>query len=165
MEKYLTWTKGLFDSDYQIFEQGRIKNSLLFNSWKNEARSVGLQQNFLFTTQGFTNPTTTIYDDNNAILGTITYNSWQTKATLTLASGSQMAWSFTNGWLSNWMITNFNDKQINYNSSSTSGTIISNTDDELMLLAGIFIKEYYTRIFILLVMMVVFIPIFTRSMF
>lgn len=164
MEKYLTWTKGLFDSDYQIFEQGQIKNSLHFNSWKNEARSVGLQQNFLFITQGFTNPTTTIYDDKNTVLGTINYNSWQTKATITLTSGTQLAWSFSNGWLSSWMITNFKDKQINYNSSSSSGTIITNTDDQLMLLAGIFIKEYYARIFILL-MLILFIPIITRSMF
>lgn len=155
MEKYLTWTKGLFDSNYQIFEQGQIKNSLLFNSYKNEARSVGAQQNLLFVTQGFTNQTTIIYDGKNLVLGKITYNSWQARATVTLNSGVQLAWRFTNGWLSNWEITNFTDKKINYNSSSSSGTIISNTDDELMLIAGLFIKEYYARILILILLIVI----------
>lgn len=163
MQRYLIWNKGFFDSNYQLFGEGKIQASLLFNSWKNEARGIGLNSSYFFRTIGFVNPSTDIIDGNNEIIGTIKYDSWHSKATLTMRSGEVYAWAFTNSWLSKWTISNFTDKQVIYEANSTSGKISANTDDEVMLLSGLFIKEYYSRILILIIVFIVIIPILSRG--
>ncbi len=150
MEHNLTWTKGMLDSNYQLFNNGQFNSSLLFNSWKNEAQAFGTEQSYHFKTEGFSNPSTKIYDKENELIGVISFQSWKTKASISLKSGEQFAFSFSGSWYNSWTITDFKDKQVVYDGSSTSGFVRSNTDDELMILTGLFIKEYYARIFVLI---------------
>ena len=163
MEHNLTWTKGTFDSNYQLFNNGQFSSSLLFNSWKNEAQAFGTEQSYHFITEGFSNPSTKIYNNSNELIGVISYQFWQTKATISLKSAEQFAFNFSSNWYNSWTITNFKDKQVVYNASSTSGFVRSNTDDELMILTGLFIKEYYTRILVLIMFIVIFLPIISSS--
>ncbi len=158
MEAILTWTKGLFESNYQIFSNGQIRNSLLFNTWKNEAQGIGINQNYYFRTSGFLNPTTQVFNQQQELIGTISYNSWQTKATINMNSGEQYMWNFTNGWYSKWAVGNFQGKQILFDSNSSSGVISTNTDDEVLLLIGLFIREFHSRLFIFLIL-IILIPI------
>ena len=150
MENHLVWNKGFLDSNYQLFANGKISGSIFFNTWKNEAKGIGLTNSFFFKTEGFLNPTTKLINEKNEIIGIITYDSWHTKATVNMTSGEVFAWSFSNSWLSQWMITDFKEKQISYHSHSSNGTITSSTSDEIMLLTGIFIREYYARILIMI---------------
>ena len=163
MEHHLTWTKGLFESSYQLFENGQIKSSLFFDTWKNEARCVGFSGNYLFKTSGFASPTTQIISENNEVIGVITYNSWKSRATVNMNNGEQFIWTFANAWHSQWTITDFKEKSNHYRSISGGGNAMSNNDDMVMLLAGLFIKEYYNRIFIFIIIIVVIIPIITRG--
>jgi hypothetical protein len=164
MRVFSTWNKGLFDSNYQIFTEGKISGSLLFDNWKNEAKGMGLTTNISFKTEGFLTPKTNILNDKNEIIGVITYESWQTKATINMASGDIFGWSFTNSWLSNWSITDFKEKSISYQSKSGTGTIESTASDEIMLLTGIFIRECYARILVVILFLLI-IPAFSRSIF
>ena len=164
MENYLTWHKGMFDSNYQIFSDGKISGNLLFDSWKNEAKGMGLTTNISFKTEGFLSQQTNILNDKNEIIGVITYESWQTKATINMSSGEVFGWSFTNSWLSNWMITDFKQQKITYKSNSGNGNIQASATDEIMLLTGIFIREFYARILIVCIMLFL-IPTFTRIAF
>lgn len=164
MRVFSTWNKGLFDSNYQIFTEGKISGSLLFDNWKNEAKGMGLTTNISFKTEGFLTPKTNILNDKNEIIGVITYESWQTKATINMASGDIFGWSFTNSWLSNWSITDFKEKNISYQSKSGTGTIESTASDEIMLLTGIFIRECYARILVVILFLLI-IPAFSRSIF
>lgn len=164
MRVFSTWNKGLFDSNYQIFTEGKISGSLLFDNWKNEAKGMGLTTNISFKTEGFLTPKTNIFNDKNEIIGIITYESWQTKATINMASGEIFGWSFTNSWLSNWSITDFKEKNISYQSKSGTGTIESTASDEIMLLTGIFIRECYARILVVILFLLI-IPAFSRSIF
>jgi hypothetical protein len=161
MEQYLTWTKGLLESSYQLFSNGKIKGSLFFDIWKNEARGIGTERNYIFATTGLASSTTHITDENGTILGIITYNVWKTTATVTLKNDEIYIWNFTNNWHSKWCISNFKNQQISYDSSSSGGTIITDTTDEMILLAGLVIKEYYTRIFVIIILLI-FIPIVTN---
>lgn len=161
MNNISTWTKGLFDSNYQLFTNGKISGSLLFDTWKNEAKGMGLTGSYFFKTEGFLKPITNIINDKNELIGTITYGSWQTKATITMTSGEVFGWSFTGSWLNNWLITDFKDKKIAYHSQSSKGTIHSSTTDENMLLIGIFIREFYARILIFCIALLI-IPSFVR---
>lgn len=149
MEHFLTWRKGLFDSNYQIYKQSQIQASLFFSSWKNNARGIGLHESYFFTTEGFSNPITKITDQNGQEIGLITYHFWQLKASISLNKQEHSSWSFSNAWLSKWTINNFQGKEIHYQASSGSGTVFSNNEDELLLLSGLFIKEYFARILIL----------------
>ncbi|MBY0543531.1 MAG: hypothetical protein K2P75_09010 [Sphingobacteriaceae bacterium] len=164
MRVFSTWNKGLFDSNYQIFTEGKISGSLLFDNWKNEAKGMGLTTNISFKTEGFLTPKTNILNDKNEIIGVITYESWQTKATINMASGEIFGWSFSNSWLSNWSITDFKEKSISYQSKSGTGTIESTASDEIMLLTGIFIRECYARILVVILFLLI-IPAFSRSIF
>jgi hypothetical protein len=161
MQSLLTWRKGLFDSNYQLYTNGEIRGSLVFSSWKNNARGIALK-NYYFTSEGFLNPITKIRDENHQEIGIITYNSFKLKATLTFHHLEHASWSFTNSWLSQWAITNHRDKQIVYHASSTAGTVHSNNDDELMLLAGLFIKEFFSRAFIIFILLIL-IPMIMRT--
>ncbi|MES2418077.1 MAG: hypothetical protein V4541_07795 [Bacteroidota bacterium] len=162
MKQLLTWTKGLFDSNYQIYNNSQIRASLHFSSWKNNARGIALHKNYYFTTEGFFNPVTKIRDENFQDIGVITYHSWQLKATITFTNLEHASWGYTNGWLSQWSISNHREKQIQYRSSTASGTILSNNEDELLLLSGVFIREYFSRIMIL-ILIIIFLPALIRG--
>ncbi len=164
MNNFSTWHKGMFDSNYQIFNDGKISGNLLFDSWKNEAKGMSLTTNISFKTEGFLSPKTNIFNDKNEIIGVITYEPWQTKAKISMLSGEVFGWSFTNSWLSNWSITNFKEKNISYKSKSGTGMIESSASDEIMLLTGIFIREFYARILIVCIMLFL-IPTITRTAF
>ena len=154
MQRLLTWRKGLFDSNYQLYTNGEIKGSLIFSSWKNNARGIALK-NYYFTTEGFLNPITKIRDENHHQIAVINYNSWKLKATVTFNDLDHASWSYTNGWLSQWAITNHRDKQIHYQSATGTGAVNSNNDDELMLLIGLFIREFFSRALIIVIMIIV----------
>ena len=161
MQRLITWRKGLFDSNYQLYANGEIKGSLIFSSWKNNARGIALK-NYYFTTEGFLNPITKIRDENHNQIAIINYNSWQLKATVTFSNLDHASWSFTNGWLSQWSITNHRDKLIHYHSTTATGHANCDNDDELLLLSGFFIREFFSRA-IILIIIAILIPTFLRS--
>jgi hypothetical protein len=163
MEKFYTWNKGILDSNYQIFEAGQIQSTMFFDTWRNEAKVMAKETSYLFRNDGFLNPTTQIYNDKNEIIGTITYDTWKTKGIILLKSGEQFTCDFVNIWHSKWTVTNFANKQINYDSSTSQGTVVANTDDELMLFAGFYVREYFTKVLMAIIMMVIFFPIIMRS--
>lgn len=163
MEKRFIWNKGYFDSNYQLFSEGKIEASLQFDSWRNNARGIALKQSIFFKTEGFLNPVTKISNESNEVIAIITYDQWHAKATLTLKDNEVFAWSFGDGWLSRWSITNFKDKQTFYQSSTTSGSVLANNDDEVILIAGLFIKEFYTRILFYLMIFIIFMTVIGKG--
>lgn len=165
MEKYLTWNKGIFDSNYQIYEAGQIKCTMYFDTWRSGANAITKENTYVFKDDGIFGTTTKIYGKNNDLIGFINYNDWKTKATITLNSGENYTCDFVNAWHSKWMITNFATKQINYDSSTSSGNVMTNTDDELMLLLGFYVREHFTKMFMIIIFVAVFIPIITRGIF
>ncbi|TCC91911.1 hypothetical protein EZ428_09185 [Pedobacter frigiditerrae] len=165
MERYLTWNKGIFESNYQIFESGKIKCTLFFDTWRSEAKAISQSKNYRFKDDGLYGTTTQIFDGNNELIGFISYSDWKSKATITLNSGEKYAFEFTNTWHSQWRITNFNDKQINYDSSTSSGTVVSNNDDELMLLIGFYAREHFTKMIMLIIFIIIFLPMISRGIF
>lgn len=149
MEKVVTWTKGVFDSSYQIYCNGQICGSLIFGTWNNHAFGIMSQKNYRFKANGFSNVSTTIYGDNKQELGLITFHIWQLKAIIALKDQTPFSWSYTNSWLSEWSISNYKDTQLHYKAANGSGTVNGqNLDHELALLAGIYVKEFFSRILI-----------------
>jgi hypothetical protein len=59
-----------------------------------------------------------------------------------------------------WSIFNSEGIRINYSGSSTNGRIESNTEDDLLLLSGLYVTSYYRQLTIA-ILIAVFVPIWT----
>ncbi|GGI25161.1 hypothetical protein [Pedobacter mendelii] len=164
MEQILNWRKGLFDSNYQVIGNGLLKFSINFSSLKNTAIATTQKGIYLLKSEGYSNPETKILNNRNEVLAVIRYDWLGFKAKIIFTSGEEFDWSFQNSWLSRWSVNNHKDKQIIYNSSTGNGIIHSNTDDDLLILTGLFIREYYTRLLFAFVVLV-FILFTSRSIF
>jgi len=152
MEQQLAWRKEVFNSHYQLYVNGEIKGSLLFNNWSNSARGIA-RKNYYFLTQGYFNPVTIIRDENFSKIGEIHYHFWKLKSSVHLHTDQHAFWSFSNGRLSQWSITRHTE-QVRYQAKTGSGLIYSNTEDELLLLTGIYIREFFSRTLITLLMLI-----------
>ncbi len=88
---------------------------------------------------------TQIIDSDNNIIGEITYNTWMTKAQIKIQN-KVINWKYDNLWSSKWSLSSSEGIEINYSGSSTKGEIESNTGDELILLSGLFVTNYYWQL-------------------
>lgn len=149
MEKIVTWSKGIFDSSYQIFCNGQICGNLIFETWNNHAFGIMSQKNYHFRRKGFSNIVSTIYGDNHEELGNITFHMWQFRAVINLKGQAPLSWNYSNSWLSSWNLTNYQDTHLNFKASSGTGIIRGNNlDNELALLAGLYVKEFFSRMLV-----------------
>jgi len=83
-----------------------------------------------------------------------------TKATLTF--GNRIVfWKYNNMWNTKWSIYDSDNIKIDYAGSTTGGLIDSSIDDDLLLLSGLFVTNYYRQI-ALVIFVVIFIPILTN---
>jgi len=174
MERYYIWRKEIFNSHYQIYAQNEIKGSLIFNHASNSARGIAAK-NYYFMTQGYLHPVTVIRDENFTEIGKIEYHFWKLKASVHLTNQTHAFWQFGNGRLSQWSITSnnapdstgisdtgsassrfANTTQIRYKSKTGAGWIQSDIDDELLLLTGLYIREFFSRATLILLLLVLF---------
>ncbi|MGM9479505.1 hypothetical protein ACS5PU_24000 [Pedobacter sp. GSP4] len=154
MEQVLYWRKGLFDSNYQLFDRAQLKFAMNFSSWKNSAVATMQSGIYLLKSEGFTKPETKVLNNANEVLATITYDWLGLKAKINLATGETFDWSYQNSWLSRWSLNNRQDKQVLFSASAGKGNVHTNVNDDMLILYGLFIREYYSRIlfgFIILV--------------
>ncbi len=163
MNKEVTWTKGTFDSAYQVFCDGQICGNLIFETWNNNALGIMWQKNYKFRSNGLMHLSTLIHGDNGEELGRITFHIWQLKAIIALKKQAPFSWAYTNSWLSEWSMDNYQGTKLSYKAGTGTGVVNGeNLDDELTLLAGIYVKEYFSRILISIIGFVVIMVIVRR---
>ncbi len=149
MEKIVTWTKGIFNSTYQILCNGEICGNLIFETWNNHAFGIMSKQDYHFKCSGFTDIKTIIYNNNHEQIGLITFHIWQFRAVISLKDQVPFSWNYSNGWLSSWDVSNHQNTQLHFKASSGSGIIIGEgLDNELILLAGLYVKEFFSRVLV-----------------
>ncbi|WP_443939632.1 hypothetical protein [Pedobacter sp. MW01-1-1] len=156
MDHQYTWTKGVLDSNYQVFKAGEIRLSLNFETFQNTATARTSEGTFTFKNMGFWNGQTQIFNEQNQSIAKIEYNSMGLKAKITLQNNIVYNWTFQSGFLSKWALSNANEEHAIYNAATGNGQIQTNIESIYLIAAGIFIREYYTRIiFILLVIFLI----------
>jgi hypothetical protein len=159
MEAKLNWKKGIFKETYEIYSNGLLVGTLKENLWKQMAYGELNGKKVIFKTHGFLKQETQIIDpSSNLIIGNITYNSWMTKATIEYTN-KVANWKYDNAWNTKWSISNSEGVQIQSQGSSSKGTIEHQTQDDLLILSGLFVTNYYWQVSIA-VMIAVIIPIF-----
>jgi len=151
MQTNLKWDKGTFSDTYNIYSQDQVIGKLKNNSFSQITKGELNGKKYTFITKGFFNQQTEIRDAiDNKLIGNITYNGWMTKATLSILD-KKINWKYDNLWNTKWSISDSDGVEIKYSGSSSKGQINSNTDDELLLLSGLFVTNYYWQITIILI--------------
>ena len=159
MQTNLKWKKEFFSGTYNIYSKEQFIGKLKNSSFSQKAEGEINGKKYTFRTKGFFNQHTEIRDAiDNKVIGNITYNGWMTKATLSILD-KKITWKYDNLWNTKWSIFDSESIEIKYSGSSSSGQINSNTDDELLILSGLFVTNYYWQI--TLVIFISLIPIWT----
>jgi hypothetical protein len=151
MQTNLKWDKGTFSNTYNIYSQDQVIGKLRNSSFSQIAEGELNGKKYTFITKGFFNQQTEIRDAiDNKLVGNITYNGWMTKATLSILD-KKINWKYDNLWNTKWSIFDSNGIEIKYSGSSSKGQINSNTNDDLLILSGLFVTNYYWQITIVLI--------------
>lgn len=142
MQKKYRWEKGLFSTTYKIYSQQKVIGMLEGSSL---TRKIIGQINgvpYTFRTNGFFCQETKIMDSTNQVIGNIAYNTWRTKATI-IINEKIINWKYDNIWNTQWSLFDTAGTHIKCTGSSLNGKIESNTEDDLLLLCGLFVTNYY----------------------
>jgi hypothetical protein len=160
MNTILTWKKGVFSYTYYIYSEGNLIGKLKNNCFSQSAEGELKGMKYTFKTSGFFKQHTQIMDNQiNNIVGEIKYNNWMTKATLSIQN-KKTYWKYENMWNTRWSIFSPEGIKINYSGCSTSGKIESNVEDELLLLSGLFVTNYYWYMTVA-ILVAAFVPIWS----
>jgi|SRR6056297_7070 len=162
MKNYFTWKKKFFSETYRIFDKGKQIGTFRNRPFSQTSDAEINGKQYRFKTKGFFQQHTEIRDDKDGtLIGEIRYGSWRTRATISLQNKTYK-WKYDNIWSSKWSLTDGSSVHLNYAGSSTSGRVESNTDDDLLLLLGLYVMNYFWQATII-VLIAVFLPIWLSA--
>jgi hypothetical protein len=142
MEMQLTWKTKFFSNEYEISQYQSIAGNLRNVGWKRKSAGELNGKKVLFEIKGFFDKEFLVFNpDDNSQIGNIVFNTWRTKATITILDKAY-SWQYDNFFHSKWSITNENGNLIKYESHFKSGDINSYTNDEILILTGLYIRNY-----------------------
>jgi hypothetical protein len=158
MKTLLNWKKGAFSSACRIFSGEKKLGELSNYAFKRTAQGHIRNKQYRFQTEGLFRQETRIIDvKNNQVLGTISYNSMMSKATIQFADHT-ISWKYDNAWQTRWSL--FDDQGIlmKFAGGFSRGTIEYEKENDLLVLTGMFVTNYYQQAMIA-IFVAVFIPI------
>jgi hypothetical protein len=142
METQYTWRTKFLRSAFIISKYGEPAGELSSSGWKRKWEGVLNGTRVNFEVKGFFDKDFLIMNpDDDTQIGSIVFNTWRTKATITL-NGKDYNWDYDNWWHTKWVISNQNGNLIKFASGFRNGDIISYSEDNILLLTGLFIRDY-----------------------
>ncbi len=158
MKTLLNWKKGAFSSTCRIFSGERMLGELSEHAFKRTAYGHIRNKHYRFRTDGLFRQETRIIDGkNNQAIGTISYNSMMSKATIQFADRT-VSWKYDNAWQTRWSLSDDQGILMKFAGGFSRGTIEYEKDDDLLVLTGMFVTNYYQQAMIA-IFVAVFIPI------
>lgn len=139
------WKKGFFSDTYKVFSEDTLLFTLKENPFTQKALAIINGHKYGFQTKGILKHNTGIIDKvEDKVIGNITYNTWKSKAEITL-NNQIYTWQYDNVWCTKWSLLE-NDKVIIKGANSTAkGKIESNSDNDLLLLTALFVHSYFVQ--------------------
>ncbi len=163
MKTILHWNKGFLNQDYKIYSNDTLVGTLKGQTWSRNAEAKINSRKLWFKVNGVFNQDIQIIDaENDLVIGTIKYNTWMTKATIDYPGGVAN-WKYNNFWCTKFCITDNEGKEINYHGSSSGGRIEFDNHNDLMILSGLYLLNYYWQksvTLLLVILLPVWITIF-----
>jgi hypothetical protein len=142
METQFTWKKKFFSNIYEISRYENTAGELRSTGWKRKSTGELNGKKVLFEIKGFFDKDFLISNPaDNSLIGKIVFNTWRTKATITMLE-KVYTWQYDNFFHSKWSISNENGNLVKYESHFKNGDINSYSNDEILILTGLYIREY-----------------------
>jgi hypothetical protein len=158
MKTTLHWKKGAFSSTYKIYSDGHEAGWLKDQTFKQKSDGEIRHKKFRFKTEGLFKQQTHIIDlESNEVIGNIQYNSWMTRADIRIHDRF-FRWKYDNGWQTKWSISDDHGVLLSFAGGMTKGSIERSDPEDLLVLTGLFVTNYYTQVGIA-VFVAVFLPI------
>lgn len=162
MQSTLQWKKGLFKCTFQLFAGGFPVGQLKDSEFSRTAYGQLNHTEIAFQRcEGLHSKVNMLDTLSHQTIGKITFNPWYPKATIHL--GKQKAyWSFSNLRETRWKITDSEGVIVAYKGWSGKGEMTILEQDELLILAGLYISNYYWRlaaVLIAIILPAILIPI------
>jgi hypothetical protein len=146
MKTSLHWKKGIFKSSYEIFSGDLPIGNLRPDTWSSNGQGELNGKKYTFEAKGFFNLETLISTPgSNMPIGKITYNSWKTKAIIEYGNKT-FNWKYENLWNTKWSISDSDGILMRFSGSLTKGVIELEVQDELLILSGLYITNYFWQI-------------------
>lgn len=145
MEAHYIWKTKLFSSKYEIFRNETPVGEFTDKTWSRTAIGELNNRKITFVTKGFfKNDTRIINSSDDSEIGNIRYNTWKTKATILLGN-KEYSFAFDNLFHTKWIVSNENGPLIKYQSGYSNHSIDAYTDDDVLILTGLFIRQLFKR--------------------
>ncbi len=145
MDARFSWKTKFFSRKYEIFQYDTLAGELNKQSWSRKSYGKLNGRGIVFVTKRLFKPVTEIIDlTNDSVIGSIISVPWKRKATIKYQD-NQYSWQFENFWNTRWSVSNENGVLIKYQSRRLKGSIDSYTKDEVLILAGFFIRNYFIQ--------------------
>jgi hypothetical protein len=158
MGTVLNWKKGTFSSTCRISSGEEIIGELANYAFKQTAEGVIRNKRYLFRTKGLFKQETQIIDGkSDQVIGNISYSSMMSKATIQFKDRA-VNWKYDNAWQTRWSLFNDQGTLMKFAGGHSKGTIEYEEEDDLLVLTGMFVTNYYQQAMIA-IMVAVFIPI------
>lgn len=142
MEIQYSWKTKLFSKKFEILQNEIVKGELYKEAFRRKVTGELNTRRVLFETKGIFKFETRIIDMQGDItLGQVNYTSWKAKSTITYQD-KEYQWRFDNMLRSKWSISNENGVLIKYHSHAFTGIIVSYTRDEILILTGLYIRNF-----------------------
>jgi hypothetical protein len=149
--KTITWTKKLFRCSYELLSEGMSIGRLKDNEFSQSVTAELNDKRFAFKTNGWGHKAKIIDLDSNEQIGTISFGHWLPKATINYYD-KVAEWKFSNLWETRWKIFDNNGSKLKYKGWQGSGSVEVQENDELLILAGLFVSNHYWKMAFLYVM-------------
>lgn len=158
MKTTLSWKKGAFSTTYQIYSDDRCIGQLQNQSFRQSSQGRINKSKYSYKTMGFFKQETLIMDGkSNKVIGKITYNAMRSRASIQLPDRT-LSWKYDNGLQTRWRIYDEKHTLMKFSGRSLKGNIEFEQSDDLLVLTGLYVTNYYQQAMIA-VFVAVFIPI------
>jgi hypothetical protein len=158
MKSVLHWKKGTFSNTCRIFSGEKNIGELISYTFKQTSEGVIRDKPYFFKTKGLFKQETQIIDGkNDRVIANISYNSMMSKATIQFTD-RMVQWKYDNGWQTKWSLFDEQGTKMKFKGRATRGTIECMDDEDLLVLTGLFVTNYYQQAMIA-IFVAVFIPI------
>lgn len=146
MQNTLSWKKGLFKCTFQLFAGGYPVGQLKDSEFSRTAHGRLNNKEVAFRRcEGWRTKVEILDKKDTSRIGQISFNPWYPKATIHLGN-QEVYWSFSNLWETRWKITDSEGLIVTYKGWSGKGEMTIMEQDDLLVLAGLYISNYYWRL-------------------
>jgi hypothetical protein len=142
MEIQFTWKTRLFSNRFEVFSNDTPAGELKKEGWSRKVVGELNNRKIMFETKGFFKQQTNIIDlIDGSVLGQVKFHSWKSQSSV-IFRNTEYQWQFDNFFRSKWSLSSENGVLIKYESHGFKGEITSYVNDEVLILAGFFIRNF-----------------------